>query len=53
LKNTNGEVQEFFMQFSIDSTTQGKIELRTFYEGEGELTVEWIQLRRVSDNVRE
>lgn len=53
LKNTNGEVQEFFMQFSIDSTTQGKIELRTFYEGEGNLTVEWIQLRRVSDNVRE
>jgi hypothetical protein len=53
LLNTQGEFEEFFTQITIDSTTHGKIEVRTFYEGQGSLTVDWIQLRRVSDNVRE
>jgi hypothetical protein len=51
--NTQGVFEEFFTQITLDSTTTGKIEVRTFYEGRGSLTVDWIQLRRVSDNVRE
>ena len=53
LMNTQGVFEEFFTQITLDSTTTGKIEVRTFYEGRGSLTVDWIQLRRVSDNVRE
>jgi hypothetical protein len=53
LLNTQGEFEEFFTQITIDSTTHGKIEVRTFYEGKGSLTVDWIQMRRVGDNVRE
>ena len=41
------------MLFNIDANTRGKIELRTFFEDSGELTVEWIQLRRIGDNIRE
>ena len=53
LENTNGKFQEFSMLFNIDANTRGKIELRTFFEDSGELTVEWIQLRRIGDNIRE
>jgi hypothetical protein len=53
LENTAGKFQEFFTTFTIDGSTRGKIELRTFFEDSGDLTVEWIQLRRISDNIRE
>ena len=53
LENTNGKFQEFFMLLNIDANTRGRIELRTFFEDSGELTVEWIQLRRIGDNTRE
>ena len=53
LENTGGKFQEFFTLFTIDASTQGKIELRTFFEDTGDLTVEWLQLRRIGDNVRE
>jgi hypothetical protein len=53
LENTAGKFQEFFTSFTIDGSTRGKIELRTFFEDSGDLTVEWIQLRRISDNIRE
>lgn len=53
LPNTHNESQELFFPINISSKTSGKIELRTTYEGKGLLLVDWVQLRRTSDNIAE
>ena len=53
LDATANEFQEEFFLFTVGKSLAGKVELRTLYQGEGELVVEWIQMRRIGDNIRE
>jgi hypothetical protein len=53
LPATGPEAREMFMRLSVTKKMAGRIEIRTFYEGVGALRVDWIQLRRVSENTDE
>ena len=53
LPTTGPEAREMFLRLSVTKKMAGKIEIRTMYEGTGTLRVEWIQLRRVTDNTAE
>lgn len=53
LPPTQNVTQDLYFPISIPAAKAGKIELRTMYEGRGNLVVDWIQLRRVSGNQAE
>ena len=53
LPSTRNITRDLYLPISISDANAGKIELRTMYEGKGTLTVDWIQLRRVSGNQAE
>ena len=53
LPDTDNRSTEDYFTVNVTRGVWGKMEIRTSYEGSGRLQVDWLQLRRISDNVAE
>ena len=53
LPDTNSVPQELSFNINVGHKVWGKMEIRTAYEGTGDLRVDWIQLRRITRNTPE
>lgn len=53
LPNSNGIAEELTYSIRVTESNWGKMEIRTAYNGEGAITIDWVQIRRLGDNVAE